>query len=169
MRDSWTLAMPLETSSEDMVRLEDRALASRIAEGHADALAAAYDAHHQVARALARRILTNHASAEDLVHDAFVALPSAARGFEGRSSLRTFILSVVVCLFLILCGWPPVTNLLVQWANPAVVDAVASFSVMAHFNSISKGVLDTRDLLYFASAIVFCLFATSVVLRTHRG
>jgi len=86
-----------------------------------------------------------------------------------RNQVVSFILSVVVCLFLILCGWPPVTNLLVQWANPAVVDAVASFSVMAHFNSISKGVLDTRDLLYFASAIVFCLFATSVVLRTHRG
>ena len=97
MRDSWTLAMPqLESQTEDVARSEERALALRIAEGDVNALAAAYDAHHQVARALARRILSNHASAEDLVHDAFVALPSAARGFEGRSSLRTFILSVVV-------------------------------------------------------------------------
>ena len=50
-----------------------------------------------------------------------------------------------------------------------VVDVVASFSVMTHFNSIAKGVLDTRDLLYFASVIVFCLFTTSVILRAHRA
>jgi ABC-2 type transport system permease protein len=86
-----------------------------------------------------------------------------------RNQVVSFILSVVACLFLILAGWQPVTDLLVQWASPVVVDVVASFSVMTHFNSISKGVLDTRDLLYFASVIVFCLFTTSVILRAHRA
>jgi ABC-2 type transport system permease protein len=86
-----------------------------------------------------------------------------------RNQVVSFILSVVACLFLILAGWQPVTDLLVQWANPVVVDIVASFSVMTHFNSISKGVLDTRDILYFASVIVFCLFTTSVILRAHRA
>ena len=86
-----------------------------------------------------------------------------------RNQVVSFILSVVICLFLILCGWPPVTNLLVQWASPAVVETIAAFSVMSHFNSISKGVLDTRDIFYFAGVVVFCLFATSVVLRARRG
>jgi ABC-2 type transport system permease protein len=86
-----------------------------------------------------------------------------------RNQVVSFILSVVACLFLILAGWQPVTDLLVQWASPVVVDVVASFSVMTHFNSIAKGVLDTRDLLYFASVIVFCLFTTSVILRAHRA
>ena len=65
-----------------------------------------------------------------------------------RNQVVSFILSLVICLFLILCGWPPVTNLLVHWASPGLVEAVASFSVMTHFESIQKGVLDSRDLLF---------------------
>ncbi len=86
-----------------------------------------------------------------------------------RNQVVSFILSVVLCLFLILAGWPPVTEMLVHWASPAVVDFVAAFSVMTHFEAIQKGVLDTRDLLYFASVIVFALFCTSVIIRSHRA
>lgn len=85
-----------------------------------------------------------------------------------RSQVVSFILSVVACLFLILAGWPPVIDLLGRWAAPWLVDFVASFSVMTHFQSIQKGVVDTRDLIFFFSIIVFCLFTTSVVLRTRR-
>lgn len=86
-----------------------------------------------------------------------------------RNQVVSFILSVVVCLFLILAGFPPVTDLLIRWANPATVDFVASFSVMTHFAGLQKGVLDSRDLLFFASVIGFSLFSTSVILRTHRA
>lgn len=86
-----------------------------------------------------------------------------------RNQVVSFILSVVLCLFLILAGWPPVTDLLVHWANPWFVQAISAFSVMAHFDAIQKGVLDSRDLLYFISVIVFCLFTTSVILRAHRA
>lgn len=86
-----------------------------------------------------------------------------------RNQVVSFILAVVVCLFLVLAGWPPVTDLLGRYAAPWLVDAVASFSVMTHFQGILKGVLDTRDLLFFASVIVFSLFTTSVILRTYRA
>ena len=86
-----------------------------------------------------------------------------------RNQVVAFIVSVVLCLFLVLAGYPPVTNMLTQWANPSVIDAVAAFSVMTHFESIQKGVLDSRDLLYFLSLIVFCLFTTSVIVRAHRA
>lgn len=86
-----------------------------------------------------------------------------------RNQVVSFIVSVVVCLFLILAGFPPVTDLLVRWASPAVVETVASFSVMTHFIGLQKGVVDSRDLLYFASVIGFSLFSTSVILRAHRA
>src|SRR5438094_586880 len=35
-----------------------------------------------------------------------------------RNQVISFIISTVVCLFLILAGYPPVTNLLVRWAKP---------------------------------------------------
>ena len=55
--------------------------------------------------------------------------------------------SVVICLFLILAGFTPVTDLLMRWASPAVVDTVAAFSVMTHFEGFQRGVIDTRDLV----------------------
>ena len=86
-----------------------------------------------------------------------------------RNQVISFILSLVICLFLILAGWPPVTNLLTQWASPWFVDTIAAFSVMTHFDSIQKGVIDSRDVLFFLSVIVFCLFTTSVIIRAHRA
>ena len=64
-----------------------------------------------------------------------------------RNQVVAFILSVVLCLFLILAGFNPVTDLLVRWASPAVVD--------------------TRDLFFFLSVIGFSLFATGIALRSR--
>jgi ABC-2 type transport system permease protein len=86
-----------------------------------------------------------------------------------RNQVVSFILSVVILLFLILAGFTPVTDLLVRWASPAVVDTVAAFSVMTHFDSFQRGVIDSRDLLFFLSVTGFALFATGVVLRNHRA
>ena len=86
-----------------------------------------------------------------------------------RNQVVSFILSVVICLFLILAGWPPVTNMLTQWASAGLVEVVAGFSVMTHFDSLQKGVIDSRDVLFFLSLIGFCLFATSVIIRAHRA
>src|SRR5436309_4096123 len=82
-----------------------------------------------------------------------------------RTQVVSFIISVVICLFLILAGFPPVIRFLQSWASPGVVDAIASISVITHFDGFQKGVLDSRDLIFFVSVIVFSLFTTSVILR----
>jgi ABC-2 type transport system permease protein len=86
-----------------------------------------------------------------------------------RNQVVAFILSVVLCLFLILAGFNPVTDLMVRWASPAMVDTVAAFSVVTHYDGFQRGVIDTRDLFYFLSVIGFALFATGVILRGHRA
>jgi ABC-2 type transport system permease protein len=86
-----------------------------------------------------------------------------------RNQVVAFILSVVLCLFLVLAGFNPVTDLMVRWASPAVVDTVAAFSVITHFDGFQRGVIDTRDLFFFLSVIGFALFATGVILRGHRS
>jgi ABC-2 type transport system permease protein len=88
-----------------------------------------------------------------------------------RNQVISFIISVVICFLLILVGYPPVTNFLShtlgfgQW----LVDTVASFSVMTHFDGLEKGILDSRDLIFFASIMVFALFTTGVIIRGHRA
>ncbi len=86
-----------------------------------------------------------------------------------RNQVVAFILSVVLCLFLVLAGFNPVTDLMVRWASPAVVDTVAAFSVVSHFDGFQRGVIDSRDLAFFLSVIGFALFATGVILRGHRA
>jgi ABC-2 type transport system permease protein len=86
-----------------------------------------------------------------------------------RNQVVSFILSVVVCLFLVLCGFPPVTNLLTRTDWPWLVNLVAAFSVITHFEYFTKGVVDTRDVIFFLSVITFSLFATGVIIRSHRA
>jgi len=86
-----------------------------------------------------------------------------------RNQVVAFIVSVVLCLFLILAGFNPVTDLLTRWASPAVVDTVAAFSVVTHYDGFQRGVIDLRDLAFFLSVIGFALFATGVVIRSHRA
>ena len=71
-------------------------LVARLALGDRAAVAEAYDAHHSAVRAFAKRLVGEVAAAEDLVHEVFVALPQAIRGYRGEASLRTFLISVAV-------------------------------------------------------------------------
>ncbi len=103
-----------------------------------------------------------------LLAGAYLAVGCATSAMT-RNQVISFILSVVICLFLILAGWPPVTNLLVQWAKPWMVDLVSSFSVIPHFDGFQRGVLDSRDFIFFLSIIGFSLFTTGVVIRNLRS
>jgi ABC-2 type transport system permease protein len=103
-----------------------------------------------------------------LLAGAYLAL-SCMTSAMTRNQVVAFILSVVLCLFLILAGFNPVTDLLVRWASPAVVDTVAAFSVITHFDGFQRGVIDTRNLFFFLSVIGFALFATGVIIRGHRA
>jgi len=55
------------------------------------------------------------------------------------------------------------------WAPQAVVSAVASFSFLTHFESIKKGVIDARDLIYFVTLICFWLYANVVVIESRKA
>ena len=88
-----------------------------------------------------------------------------------RNQVVSFIVAVVLCFLLILIGFPPVTEFLYQVMNLRqwLVEIIASFSVMTHFDGFQKGVLDSRDVLFFLSVMVFSLFTTGVIIRSHRS
>ena len=103
-----------------------------------------------------------------LMAGAYLAIGSMTSAMT-RNQVVSFIVALVICLFLILVGFAPITDLLVTWTPPWLVEGVAGFSFLTHFQSIQKGVLDTRDVLYFFSVIVFALFTTGVIIRAHRA
>ena len=44
---------------------------------------------------------------------------------------------------------------------------IKNFGINQHYKIISKGVIDTRDLIYFASIIFFFLFLTKQQLKNE--
>ena len=65
--------------------------------------------------------------------------------------------------------WPPVTRLLDSLEWTWLSNLAAALSVMTHFESFQRGVIDFRDLVFFLSVIGFALFTTGVILRSHRS
>jgi len=103
-----------------------------------------------------------------LLGGAYLALACMTSAIT-RNQVISFILALILCMALIMVGFEPITAMLGRWASPAVVEAVAGFSVLTHFDGFQKGVLDSRDLLYFVSLIGFALFTTGVIVRNRRA
>ena len=79
------------------------------------------------------------------------------------------VLSLVISFLFLLSGFPLVLDFFNGWAPQAVVDAIASFSFLTHFESIKKGVIDLRDIIYFAALISFWLYANVVIIDAKKA
>ena len=86
-----------------------------------------------------------------------------------KNQVIAFVVSVVVCFAFTVAGAPIVLAFFSAWAPQVVLDAIASFSFLSHFNAITDGVIDVRDLLYFASLIAVWLFANTVLVDANKA
>jgi len=103
-----------------------------------------------------------------LMAGAFLAIGSCLSALT-RNQVIAFVLTAVVCLLFVLSGFPMVLDFFANWAPEFLVRAISSFSFLTHFNAISKGVIDLRDIIYFASLIAFWLFASVVVIEAEKA
>ena len=71
-----------------------------------------------------------------------------------KNQIVAFILGVFIT-FLFFYGFDAISN-----SFPTQSISIKKIGINEHFKSISRGVLDTRDLLYFASVTFFFLFIT---------
>lgn len=103
-----------------------------------------------------------------LMAGGFLAIGSCMSALT-RNQVIAFILGVVVCFVFLLAGFPLVLDAFRAWAPQGLIEAIASLSFLTHFEALSKGVIDLRDVLYFGMTIVFFLVATSVVLDARKS
>ena len=103
-----------------------------------------------------------------LLAGGFLAVGSCMSALT-RNQVVAFILGVVVCFLFVMAGFPLVIDVFRTWAPVALVDAIASLSFLSHFQSIAKGVIDLRDLLYFAMLIGLFLYATAIALELRKA
>ncbi|HEY7996418.1 MAG TPA: ABC transporter permease subunit [Steroidobacteraceae bacterium] len=103
-----------------------------------------------------------------LLAGGFLAIGSCMSALT-RNQVVAFILGVAACFLFLLAGFPLVLDVFRSWAPLALVDAIASLSFLTHFESIAKGVIDVRDLLYFAMLIGLFLLATVIALELRKA
>ncbi|MFT5285165.1 MAG: ABC-2 type transport system permease protein [Planctomycetota bacterium] len=103
-----------------------------------------------------------------LLAGGFLAIGSCISALT-KNQVVAFVLSVVVCFLFMLTSFPTVLDMLSGWMNAVLLDAVRSFSFSAHFDSITKGVIDVRDIIFFASLITFFLFTNTLILDVKKA
>jgi ABC-2 type transport system permease protein len=86
-----------------------------------------------------------------------------------RNSVIAFILTVAICFSFVIIGSPILLNAFPDWVPQGLVDAFSALGFLTHFDSISKGVLDIRDLLFFTVFIGAWLLASAIVIEMKKA
>jgi len=89
------VACPLQGASP--AEFSDEELLLRFAAGDRDAAEELFSRYRPLAYGVAHRILGNHADAQDAVQEGFCRAFTHLRGFQGRSSFKTWLLAIVTC------------------------------------------------------------------------
>jgi len=103
-----------------------------------------------------------------LMAGSFLAIGSCISA-ANRNQVVAFIVTVVICFAFLLSGFPLVLDFFSGWAPQVIVDTIAGLSFLTHFNSLSKGVVDLRDVLYFLFLIATWLYANAIVLDMKKA
>lgn len=99
---------------------------------------------------------------------AFLAIGSCISALT-RNQVIAFVITAVISLCFVLSGYPLVLEFFSTWAPEILVQAISKFSFLSHFDAISKGVLDVRDMIYFVSVIAFWLFANAILIELKKA
>ena len=81
-----------------------------------------------------------------------------------QNQVIAFVLSVLSCLVLLLLGWSLFSSYLERAVPTLLVDALSNFSFITHFETMFEGLIQIKDLLYFASTIAFFTSLNIIVL-----
>lgn len=85
-----------------------------------------------------------------------------------QNQVIAFVVGTVVCFAFTVSGAPLVLEFFSAWAPDALLDQIAGFSFLTHFTSIVEGVIDLRDLVFFASLIGVWLFVNVIVIEHKK-
>ena len=103
-----------------------------------------------------------------LMAGAFLAIGSCISATT-KNQVIAFILSVVACFLLLLAGFPLVLDFFRAFAPQWLVDAISQPQLPHALQLISKGVIDLRDLVYFALMIGVWLYANAIVIASEES
>ncbi len=86
-----------------------------------------------------------------------------------KNQVIAFIIAATVCFLFTMSGAQLVLNFFQGWAPDVLVEALRSMGFLTHFDAITRGVIDLKDAVFFASLILLWLFINVVVVDMNKG
>ena len=81
-----------------------------------------------------------------------------------ENQIVSFIIAIIICFAFLVIG----EDFVVFYAPSSIVPILSYLGLGAHFQSIGRGVIDSRDILYYLSIIVFFLFLNHIVIEQKK-
>ncbi len=103
-----------------------------------------------------------------LMAGAYLAIGACVSSIT-RNQVIAFVVAVTVCLGFVLAGFPAVLDLFSGWAPQALIDTVSSFSFLTHYQGMTRGVIDLRDVIFFGSLIGCFLAANTLIVDLKKA
>ncbi len=99
---------------------------------------------------------------------AFLAI-GACISSATKNQVVAFIITATVCFLFTMSGLELVLNFFRLWAPDFFVQTIASMSFLTHFQAISNGVIDLRDVVFFLLLIGTWLFANVIIVDLKKA
>lgn len=86
-----------------------------------------------------------------------------------KNQVVAFILAIVVCFIFVVSGSGIVLDAFKGWAPSIVIDTIASFSFLTHFESLAKGVIALNDVGYYLILIAIWLYGGLLIIEQKKA
>lgn len=103
-----------------------------------------------------------------LMAGSFLAIGSCMSALT-KNQVIAFVIAATACFLFTMSGLDLVLNFFRGWAPEWLIDTVASLSFLTHFNAVTQGLIEARDIIFFVSLIAFWLFANVVLVDLKRA
>ncbi|MCV2885026.1 ABC transporter permease subunit [Aestuariibacter sp. AA17] len=103
-----------------------------------------------------------------LMSGAFLAIGMCMSALT-KNQVIAFILAIVVCFLFVVSGSNIVLDAFKGWAPSVVLDTIASFSFLTHFESMSKGVIALNNVVYFLIVASLWLYGGLLIIEQKKA
>ncbi len=103
-----------------------------------------------------------------LAMGAYLAIGSAMSALTGAQVIA-FVLGVLLAFLFTVAGTPIVLGLVRDMAGVGVAEATATFSVLDHFDSGRRGLIEARSLVFYGAFIALWLAVTGLFVSARKG
>ena len=86
-----------------------------------------------------------------------------------KNQVIAFILSAATCFIFMMSGVDIVQGAFSGWAPEFAIELIASMSFLTHFTAITEGLLDLRDIIFFASVMIGALFINTLLVDLKKA